>query len=576
MANEGPLSYFFADAPAGSPQSYQSLLARRKIAEVLLGKRSPFPKTIGEGLSYLGESIANRRMLDALDEAEAGQAERDRTVLKDLPRGEGVSYSAPGTPSTAETYTRPSVVPQSEAPLDINRPPLSILPPGLPPAGAVITNPDDAGGIFGKNTRILGGETGTPSPVPPFDPDVGRSRIAAAMIPSPSLPIANDVSPDNRAIITDIQPAPAKRLTLPSQEPIPAPVEMSPPGAEPRPPDLLGPSQTMLYRDSLINSGRYSPHVIEALKQENLREELQRKDIQTKQQADYEFKRGRHYKSVDEYDKWIREGKLDEYVKRVGAEKAQSDLEEAYYKRGIPREQARMQADIDIQKGRRAVNKPNTFMAEGTQYEQSIDPRTGLPSSSYVVSPGAPAPEKKAPTETAAKAIQFVLRSQRDLDAMDRDMDYGKALTSRVDNAKHMIGQMLPGTTGAGLPSVAYRNAHDAFGNWGAAFLNLTSGSTVTPSEARTQLPAFMPVPGDDDARLRVKAQRRRDEMEAVKAGGGEITREAILASNARYMALDRAADQSGKGGPVEGQEQTNTATGQRRKFINGQWELIK
>jgi hypothetical protein len=529
MANEGPFSFFYPDAPAGSPLSYESLQSRRKIAEALLGKRSPFPKTIGEGLTYAGESIADIAMQRKLDEAERGQAERDRSALQGMPRGEGVSYLAPGTPSTAETYTRPSFAlpPEAKQP----------TPSPQQPPGDVITNPDDAGGIFGKNTRILG--------------------------PAPA--VADEGNPP---IVVDIQPAPAKPLTLPSQQPIPAPVELSPPGVAPRPPDLLGPSQTMLYRDSLINSGKYSPHVIEALKQENLREELQRKDIQTKQQADYEFNRGRHYKTVDEYEKWIREGKLDEHVKRVGLEKAQSDLEEAYYKRGIPREQARVQADLDIQKGQRAVNAPNTFMAQGTQFQQQMDPRTGQPTGPYAVSPGAPAPEAKSPTETQAKAIEFVGRSARDLANADKNMNFGKALTNTAQAA---LDRYTPDLFANNVLSQDYKNARDAYGNWAKALMRHVSGAAYGLKEAVSELQAFVPTPGDNEARLRTKAQRRLDMNESIIASGGQMTADAVAGLNKKFLAEDRAAD-----APREGVTETNIRTGEKRIFRGGKWEPLR
>lgn len=541
----GPLddllpSFFYAN-PQNRQQaalSYEALQSRRRIAEALLGRRSTTPKTLGEGLTFAGETIADIAMQRKLDEAERGQAERDASVMGGMPRGPNASYSAPGTPSTAETYTRPPVAPQPEASLAINRPTPQSQPPAQPPAGPVITNPDDAGGIFGRNTRIL----------------------AAA-------PAGRGGDEGNPPIITDIQPAPIARSALPSQEPIPAPVEMNPPGQAPRPPDLLGPSQAMLYRDSIINSGRYSPHVAEALKQENLREEQQRLSIQTKQQADYEFNRGRHYKTVDEYEKWIREGKLDEHVKRVGLEKAQSDLEDAYYKRGIPREQARAQADLDIQKARREVNKPSTFMAQGTQFQQPIDPSTGLPAGPYAVSPGAPPPEEKPPTEAQGKAIEFVGRSVRDLANADKNMNFGKALTNTAQAA---LDRYTPDLFANNVLKQDYKDARDAYGNWAKALMRHVSGAAYGLKEAVSELQAFVPAPGDNDARLRTKAQRRLDMNDSIIAGGGQLTAEGVAKLNRKFLAEDMVAD-----APKEGDIYKNLRTNARVIFRNGRSEPL-
>jgi Mannosyl-glycoprotein endo-beta-N-acetylglucosaminidase len=77
-------SFFNANAPADSPVSYESLQARRKIAEALLGrKRSGFPKTIGEGLTYLGERIADQRALAALEESSRAYGTAAEDVLRD-------------------------------------------------------------------------------------------------------------------------------------------------------------------------------------------------------------------------------------------------------------------------------------------------------------------------------------------------------------------------------------------------------------------------------------------------------------------------------------------------------------
>lgn len=63
-------SFFRTDVAAGAPMSYEALQTRRRIAEQLAGKRSPFPKNIGEGLTYLGEALGDRWRLGELDAAD--------------------------------------------------------------------------------------------------------------------------------------------------------------------------------------------------------------------------------------------------------------------------------------------------------------------------------------------------------------------------------------------------------------------------------------------------------------------------------------------------------------------------
>ena len=95
---------FWGNAKPGDPLSYEALQTRRKIAEALMGKRSPFPKTLGEGLTYAGEKFADAmdmRELDAQDRAL--EAERARFQIEAaLP---GVIPSA-GTGTSAATGYR--------------------------------------------------------------------------------------------------------------------------------------------------------------------------------------------------------------------------------------------------------------------------------------------------------------------------------------------------------------------------------------------------------------------------------------------------------------------------------------
>lgn len=536
----GPLddllpSFFYAN-PQNRQQaalSYEALQSRRRIAEALLGRRSTTPKTLGEGLTFAGETIADIAMQRKLDEAERGQAERDASVMGGMPRGPDASYSAPGTPSTAETYTRPPVAPQPEASLAINRPTPQSQPPAQAPAGPVITNPDDAGGIFGRNTRIL----------------------AAA-------PAGRGGDEGNPPIITDIQPAPTSRSALlPSQEPIPTPVEMNPPGQAPRPPDLLGPSQAMLYRDSIINSGRYSPHVAEALKQENLREEQQRKDIQTKQQADYEFNRGRHYKSVDEYEKWVREGKLDERIKRVGIERTLADLEEAYYKAGVPREQARVKADLDIQQTQQALaagKAPEVMSIGDSRYQW--DQRTGTYKD---ITPTAD-PSNIKMSEPQAKTLKAFERAT-----------FANAQLRNSDSV--LAGFVNSGA--AGIPAVGnylvspeYQRLNSARETWGMSVLRDESGAAIGIDEVRKKLRTYFPVPGDNPATILDKKLRRRYEEQSLidSLGHAKPLADRFL----QQREGRRVNDTSAKEGKIfEDRDPASPTFGKRRVNVGGYWE---
>ena len=118
MAENNPLdpvqsSFFYANAPANSPLSYQSLLTRRKIAEALLSKRTalPFPKNLGEGLTYASDRLASAfgdktelERLEAAQRAYDVQGERDVQSAAKTLYGGGAA-SAPDRRSDAGTET---------------------------------------------------------------------------------------------------------------------------------------------------------------------------------------------------------------------------------------------------------------------------------------------------------------------------------------------------------------------------------------------------------------------------------------------------------------------------------------
>lgn len=121
---------FYPGAKTGEPLSYQSLVARRKIVEALLGKRNPYPKTIGEGLASLGQSVGDRARLDELDAAETARQSKLDVDAKEQARlleGEGPAVTtAPGAAAATRDYTPPEPVP--EAPTAPRPAPSSNLP----------------------------------------------------------------------------------------------------------------------------------------------------------------------------------------------------------------------------------------------------------------------------------------------------------------------------------------------------------------------------------------------------------------------------------------------------------------
>jgi len=75
---------FFSDDPRTGALSYPQLEARRRIAIALATRNRPYPKTIGEGLTALGEGLGEGYMNRGLERAEAQQQGQDAAATRQL------------------------------------------------------------------------------------------------------------------------------------------------------------------------------------------------------------------------------------------------------------------------------------------------------------------------------------------------------------------------------------------------------------------------------------------------------------------------------------------------------------
>lgn len=216
-------SFFYADRPTG-PGSYEALQTRRKIAESLLGKRSPFPKNLGEGLTYAGERFADVMTERDLQRREAEDEERlqtdarnYRTALEEAARKGTAPPTPPATPDAPAPQAAATPVPPRD------------MAPEQPPA--------------------------TPSPQP------GRSAIAS-IIASRTTPRADVSVP---SMLTAPTPLAAKPPAAGTPDAMPPPAPPPPlPGAEPSAPPMVGPevrpSRFPAQVQQLMNRGRALPY----------------------------------------------------------------------------------------------------------------------------------------------------------------------------------------------------------------------------------------------------------------------------------------------------------------------------
>ena len=104
MSDEYSIPSFFSDDPRTGALTYQQLQARRAVALALASRNRPYPKTIGEGLTALGEGLGEGFANDRLARAEAAQSQYDAGATKSLmggtatPRG---GASIEGDPNAA-------------------------------------------------------------------------------------------------------------------------------------------------------------------------------------------------------------------------------------------------------------------------------------------------------------------------------------------------------------------------------------------------------------------------------------------------------------------------------------------
>lgn len=110
-------STIFGAKPGAGVPTYEQLQMRRKIAESLLGQKSRYPKTFGEGLGAIGEAIGERGMMSRLDAMEAAKAAQDKATIDAIDNPAGAAVP-PGTPPGTPPVTRSSYAPEGgEAPV---------------------------------------------------------------------------------------------------------------------------------------------------------------------------------------------------------------------------------------------------------------------------------------------------------------------------------------------------------------------------------------------------------------------------------------------------------------------------
>jgi hypothetical protein len=393
---------------------------------------------------------------------------------------------------------------------------------------------------------------------------------------------ATGVSPDegpNPVTPTSIQPAPGARTgvrttsdTLPSQSAVPpASVQfMADPGPEPVPPDRVDFSPKQREMIKIMNNRNFSDDAKAFAKQQFEIEEKIRSELTARREADYTHARTRWDKRRDEKDKFDREADdrgIDQMIKRGAIEKAQAELEEMYFKRGVPRQQAVEQAGLEIKQKQLGIAKSER--EAGTWDEKVIDgqiwrarPATATtPQGPWEVAPGSP--KKENLTETQAKTVKFMQRAV----VASSQLGDASILAGLVDTAK---GKLPVG--GNYWVSPEYQKAQNAAFTWAQAVLRDESGAVLGAGEIANKMKAYFPQPGDNEQTIRDKAFRRKAEEETFYHALGD--RKKVI-DDWREERKGRRVPTTDTGKPTipEGTLRVNNRTGARQRVMGGHWE---
>jgi len=146
-------SLFYAKPGAGQP-SYESIAQRRKIIEAMMGRQRPYPKTFGEGLSSIGDSIEEARLNRQLQgEEEASRAYSASQTTAPPPAGSTYTpYTPPSSASPATTGPRSDATGGEATPVAS----VSGVHPNVASWHDFATRPVDQGGLGAQPHQAAG------------------------------------------------------------------------------------------------------------------------------------------------------------------------------------------------------------------------------------------------------------------------------------------------------------------------------------------------------------------------------------------------------------------------------------
>jgi len=267
-------------------------------------------------------------------------------------------------------------------------------------------------------------------------------------------------------------------------------------------------------------------------------------------------------------------------LKRGQFEKAQADLEELYYKRGVPREQAAEKAANEIALQRQEINAGkapphvmyNDKIAQWDQESRTykiVEP-TKLPSADD-------RPDVKL-TDTQAKTFDNLQKAEIGFEQFGRIREADKVLSQGLQDE---LAGKVPFFNNA-LLSSRYRRARNAALNIVTAHLRETSGAVIAPSEEASHIANLFPRYGDDAAVIKQKKQVLEGVVGGMRLKLGRAGELADYATRKRSEADAKeqakiSEEMKGVGAPVVGKiyedKDKNGKVVGRRYWTGSRWE---
>ena len=170
--------------------TYEELVRRRAIAAALAGRQKGFPKTKGEGLTYLGDSFAEAMGELALRRKEQEYKREQDKIGASAPKGG--SYVPGSQTSYDQKDEKPFPKAASDDAYDKDRPTAKVDTPVTPvtPASAPVVDTGPSVSDFPTEAPVA------PWPVSEADPSSFSDRFAAASAPAPdAVPVQTTSEP---------------------------------------------------------------------------------------------------------------------------------------------------------------------------------------------------------------------------------------------------------------------------------------------------------------------------------------------------------------------------------------------